>query len=71
MKEIKQIRSAIRRAIRRAVSPYRVVVIDKDGDRYIHRARTTREARGWLGCYRSGIGIVYSRSGRMIAVRIV
>ena len=67
MKEIKQ---AIRRAIRRAVSPYRVVIIDQDGDRYVHRARTTREARGWLGCYRSGIGIIYSRSDRMVALRI-
>jgi hypothetical protein len=67
MKEVKQ---AIRRAIRRAISPYRVVIIDQDGDRYVHRARTTREARGWLGCYRSGIGIIYSRSGRMVALRI-
>jgi len=67
---MKEIRYAIRRAIRQALSPYRVVIIDQDGDRYVHRARTTREARGWLGCYRSGIGIIYSRSGRVIAVRI-
>jgi hypothetical protein len=67
---MKEIRNAIRRAIRRAVSPYRVVIIDRDGDRYVHRARTTREARGWLGCYPSGVGIIYSRSGRMVALRI-
>ena len=67
---MKEIKNAIRRAIRRAVSPYRVVIIDADGDRYIHRARTTREARGWLGCYRSGIGIIYTRSGKIAAVRI-
>jgi len=40
---MKEIRHAIRRAIRRAISPYRVVIIDADGDRYVHRARTTRE----------------------------
>ena len=67
---MKESKHAIRRAIRRAISPYRVVIIDADGDRYVHRARTTREARGWLGCYRSGIGIIYSRSGRMVALRI-
>jgi hypothetical protein len=67
---MKEIKYAIRRAIRRAISPYRVVIIDQDGDRYVHRARTTREARGWLGCYRAGIGIIYSRSGRMVALRI-
>jgi hypothetical protein len=67
---VKESKHAIRRAIRRAISPYRVVIIDADGDRYVHRARTTREARGWLGCYRSGIGIIYSRSGRMVALRI-
>ena len=67
---MKEIKHAIRRAIRRAISPYRVVIIDGDGDRFVHRARTTREARGWLGCYRSGIGIIYSRSGRMVALRI-
>jgi len=66
---MKEIRHAIRRAIRQALSPYRVVIIDQDGDRYVHRARTTREARGWLGCYRSGIGIVY-RFGKIAAVRI-
>jgi len=66
---MKEIKHAIRRAIRRAISPYRVVIIDADGDRFMHRARNIREARGWLGCYGAGIGIVY-RFGKIAAVRI-
>ena len=60
----------IRKLIRRALSPYRAVIIDQDGDRYEHRAMTTRDARDWLACYRSGIGIIYTRSGKIAAVRV-
>jgi hypothetical protein len=60
----------IRKLIRRAVSPYRAVIIDAEGDRYEHRAMTTRDAREWLACYSAGVGIVYTRSGKIAAVRI-
>jgi hypothetical protein len=60
----------IRKLIRRAVSPYRAVIIDQDGDRFEHRAMTTRDARDWIACYGAGVGIVYTRSGRIAAVRI-
>jgi len=50
--------------------PYRAVVIDSDGDRYEHAASSTREALAWLACYGNGVGIVYTRFGRIRAVRV-
>jgi hypothetical protein len=61
---------SLRRTLKDLLKPYRAVVIDEDGDRYEHRAMTTVEARGWLRCYGRGIGIIYSRSGRIVAVRV-
>ena len=58
------------RFIRRMLSPYRAVVIDSDGDRFEHRAMTSTDALEWLACYPDGIGIVYTRSGRINALRI-
>jgi hypothetical protein len=52
------------------LSPYRAVVIDSDGDRFEHRAMTSTDALEWLACYPDGIGIVYTRSGRINALRI-
>jgi hypothetical protein len=56
--------------LRDLLRPYRAVIIDEDGDRWEHRAYTQSEARDWLRCYAAGVGIIYSRSGRVIAVRV-
>jgi hypothetical protein len=61
---------SLRRTLKNLLKPYRAVILDEDGDRYEHRAMTTVEARGWLRCYGRGIGIIYSRSGRIVAVRV-
>jgi hypothetical protein len=60
----------LRRTLKDLLKPYRAVILDEDGDRYEHKAMTTQEARGWLRCYGRGIGIIYSRSGRIVAVRV-
>lgn len=57
-------------AFRWFARPYRAVVIDGDGDRYEHRASSTRDALAWLACYGPGVGIVYTRFGRIRAVRV-
>jgi len=57
-------------AIRWICRPYRAVVIDSDGDRYEHAASSTREALAWLSCYGNGVGVVYTRRGRIVAVRV-
>jgi hypothetical protein len=50
--------------------PYRAVVIDGDGDRYEHAASSPRDALAWLSCYGCGVGVVYTRRGRIVAVRV-
>jgi len=60
----------LKRTLKNLLKPYRAVVIDSDGDRYEHKAMTTADARDWLRCYGAGIGIIYSRSGRIVAVRV-
>jgi hypothetical protein len=65
-----ELETDMRRALKDLLKPYRAVVIDSDGDRYEHRAYTTADARDWLRCYGAGIGIIYSRSGRIVAVRV-
>ena len=55
--------------LRDLLKPYRAVIIDEEGDRWEHRAYTQSEARDWLRCYASGVGIIYSRSGRLVALR--
>jgi len=60
----------IRNLIARATKPYRAVIIDADGDRFEHRAYTSRDARQWIACYGAGVGVIYTRSGKIAAVRI-
>jgi hypothetical protein len=60
----------MRRTLKDLLKPYRAVVIDGDGDLYEHHAYTQSDARDWLRCYGAGIGIIYSRSGRIVSVRV-
>jgi hypothetical protein len=59
----------MRRALKDLLKPYKAIIIDSDGDLYEHRAYTQSDARDWVRCYGRGIGIIYSRSGRVVAVR--
>jgi hypothetical protein len=60
---------AIRRALRRALQPYTVLVVWEER-MYAHGAWTQSDAREWLACYPAAAkGEIYSRVGRLVAAR--
>lgn len=49
------------------LKPYRVVIVDRDGDVFRHRAWTFADALTWAACYHGNVTI--TRTGRLVAAR--
>lgn len=57
------------RAVKRALKPYTAVVY-WEGEMFVHRAWTRRDADAWLECYPCAAqGEVYTRRGMLVASR--